>query len=124
MTDILIVMNNYFHDVATALLFASSVIMYALGKQAENSGPGASKTLFGLYDTLTKFARGALVWIVIGGIPRVIFFKTHEFIPAIEKGLYTALGIKHALMGTAVVVGIVLWRSVRRKIEVAAGEAR
>lgn len=119
MIDILIVMNNYFHDVATALLLASTVIMYALGKQAEKEGPAASTTLFGLYTTLTKFARGALVWILIGGIPRVIFFKTHEFIPAKMNGLIAALGVKHTLMFAAVVAGVLLWRRVRRTIEAA-----
>ena len=119
MADILIVINNYFHDLATAVLLGSSVIMYALGKQAEKQGPEASATLFGFYRTLSRFAWGALAWIVIGGIPRVIFFRTHEFIPAIQKGLYTALGIKHAVMFTAVVVGVLMWRSVRRKIEAA-----
>ena len=117
MFDILIVMNNYLHDVATAVLLGSAVIMYALGKQAEKSGPEASATLFGFYRTLTKFAWGALAWIVVGGIPRIIFFKTHEFIPAKVNGLIVALGIKHTLMFLAVVVGVLLWRSVRKRIE-------
>lgn len=119
MADIAIVINNYFHDVATAVLLTSATIMYVLGKQAEKEGTHASATLFGFYATLTRFATGALVWIVVGGIPRVIFFETHEFIPARVNGLLVALGIKHALMFTAVAVGIVLWRSVRKKIEVA-----
>lgn len=124
MIDILIVINNYFHDLATAVLLGSAAIMYALGRQAEREGAAAYVTLNGFYRTLTTFARVALVWIVVGGIPRVIFFRTHEFIPAIEKGLYTALGVKHAVMFTAVVVGIVLWRAVRKKIEAAAQLAR
>jgi len=119
MADILIVMNNYFHDVATATLLAATVIMYALSKQAEREGAAASATLSGFYRTLTRFVWGALIWIVIGGIPRVIFFKTHEFIPARVNGLLVALGVKHVLMFTAVVVGTLLWRSVRRKIEAA-----
>lgn len=121
MTDILIVINNYFHDLATAVLLGCSVIMYALGRQAEKEGQAASAVLLGFYETLTKFAWGALIWIVLGGIPRVIFFRTHEFIPAIEKGLYTALGIKHAVMFSAVVIGLLLWRSVRKKIDASAG---
>lgn len=116
MTDILIIMNNYFHDLASAVLLGSAVIMYALGRQARREGPQAYATLAGFYATLTKFAWGAVAWIVIGGIPRVIFFQTHEFIPAVEKGLLAALAVKHVLFFSAVVAGLILWRSVKRTI--------
>lgn len=115
MRDILIVMNNYLHDLATAVLLAATVIMYALGRHARTADGYA--LLARMYRTLTGFAWGALAWIVIGGIPRVIFFRTHEFIPAAERGLVVALGVKHAVMFSAVVLGVVLWRAVKRDIE-------
>ena len=34
--DILIIMNNYFHDVATALLLAAAVIMWTLERVARS----------------------------------------------------------------------------------------
>ena len=116
--DILIILNNYFHDVATAILLSSAVIMWVLGRQARRSGGGAElDALAGAYPTLTKFAWFALAWIVIGGVPRIIFFNTHEFIPAVENGLVTVLAIKHMLMGVAVIVGAIMWMRTKRLIE-------
>ena len=116
--DILIILNNYFHDVATAILLATAVIMWVLGRNAKRAGADAElDALARAYPTLTKFAWVALAWIVIGGVPRIIFFNTHEFIPAVENGLVTVLVIKHLLMGTAVVVGAIMWVRAKRLIE-------
>lgn len=103
------IFNNYFHDVATATLLSSAVILWVLGRRAERAGGEAQKALALAYPTLTKIAWGALAWIIIGGIPRTIFFPTFEFIPAEQKGLILDLVIKHVLMFTAVVVGSIMW---------------
>lgn len=122
MTGILIIMNNYFHDVATAVLLASAVIMWVLGKQAEREGASEVAALAHLYPTLTKFAWGAVAWIVVGGIPRTIFFTRYEWDPAVVKGIVPALAVKHTLMALAVVLGVLLWRSVKRRIEAAGAQ--
>jgi len=49
---ILIILNNYFHDVATATLLSSGVIMYVLGRQARNGGAGERRALARAYRTL------------------------------------------------------------------------
>jgi len=115
-TGILIIMNNYFHDVATAVLLGSAIIMWVMGRQAERT-PGDSAVLARFYPTLTKFAWGAVAWIVVGGIPRTIFFTRYEWDPAVVKGIVPALIVKHSLMAIAVVAGVLLWRSVKKRIE-------
>ena len=117
MTDILIIMNNYFHDVATAVLIAAAVVMWALERQATRSGEAADLATLGrAYPTLTRFAQGALAWIVIGGIPRVVFFNSHD-LGAIRGDLVPAIIVKHVFEVAAVVAGVVLWRRVKRRIE-------
>ena len=91
----LIIMNNYFHDVATATLLSSAVILWVLGRQAQRGGP--------------EDRNGALIWIILGGIPRVIFFNTFEFIPAKDNGIIIDLGIKHVFLFAAVGLGAVMW---------------
>jgi hypothetical protein len=107
--SILVILNNYFHDVATATLISSAVILWVLGRQAERGGEAERRALASAYPTLTKFAWGALIWIIIGGIPRTIFFPTFEFIPAEQKGLIFDLVIKHVLMVAAVIAGSIMW---------------
>lgn len=117
MLDILIIMNNYFHDVATATLLSSAVILWVLGRRAELGGPQEVAALERAYPTLTRFARGALAWIILGGIPRMIFFYSHEFIPASTMDgpyLVPALIVKHSIIVFAVVLGVLLWRRMAR----------
>ena len=113
--DILIIMNNYFHDVATATLLAAAVIMWVLERQARSGAPGDLGMLARAYPTLTKFTNGALVWIVVGGIPRVITFNTHD-LGAVRGDLVPAIAVKHVAEVAAVVVGVMLWRRVRRLV--------
>jgi hypothetical protein len=105
----LIVINNYLHDVATAVLLSSAVIVYVLGRQARDGGEGEKRAFARAYTTLTRFAWGALAWIVIGGIPRTIFFPTYEFIPATLKGIELDLIVKHVLLVGGVIAGAVMW---------------
>ncbi|MHB1341778.1 MAG: hypothetical protein ACYC77_06555 [Coriobacteriia bacterium] len=119
MFDILIIMNNYFHDVATATLLAAAAIMLVLDRQTRTGAPGDTTMLARLYPTLTHFAQGALVWIVVGGIPRAIFFSTHD-LGAIRGDLVPAIIVKHVVEVAAVVAGVALWRRVKRRIESAA----
>jgi len=119
--DILIIMNNYFHDVATATLLAAAAIMWVLDRQTRAQAPGDIVMLARLYPTLTRIAQGALVWIVIGGIPRVIFFNTHD-LGAIRGDLVPAIIVKHVVEVAAVIAGVLLWRSVKRRIESAAAD--
>lgn len=113
--DILIIMNNYLHDVATATLLGAAVIMWALERQARRGGSEDLAALARAYPLLTRFANLALVWIVIGGIPRVITFNTHD-LGALGGDLVPAIIVKHVVEVAAVAAGAVMWRRVRRRI--------
>lgn len=115
MIDILIIMNNYFHDVATATLLGAAVIMWVLERQAQRGGAEDLAALARAYPALTRFANLALVWIIVGGIPRVITFNTHD-LGALGGDLVPAIIVKHVAEVTAVVVGAIMWRRVKRRI--------
>lgn len=120
MLAVAIIVNNYLHDVATAVLLAAAAVMWALERQAEREGP-ALESLAHAYPLLTKFAVGAIAWIVLGGIPRAIFFTRYEWDPAVVKGIVPALAVKHLLMVLAIAAGAMLWRRVKRRIDDRAG---
>ncbi len=114
-----VIMNNYFHDVATAFLFASALLMWGLLRRAERAGGGPPlEGLRAARPLLTKVALAALAWIVLGGVPRTIYFTRIEYDPARVPGLVVALGVKHALMFAAVAVGVWLWRRADRLLSV------
>ncbi|WP_243372296.1 hypothetical protein [Geotalea sp. SG265] len=114
-----IMMNNYFHDVATALLAASAFVIHAIVRtQSVMSSREATLFFLRTYDQMVKFFRFALWWIVIGGIPRTIFYKSFEWANAADKLQVPALMVKHVVMAVLVIGGVVAWR--RLKVKVAA----
>lgn len=122
MTSVLIIINNYLHDVATAVLLASAVLLWALDRAVTCDGASDS-LLTAAYPRLVKLAWISLAWIILGGIPRTIFFSRYEWDPAVVSGLVPALIIKHVLMFSGVAVGAVVWRRIARRVRVEA-EAR
>jgi hypothetical protein len=113
-TSIVIIINNYFHDLATGLLLSSAVILLVLGRRAQGGGASERRALARAYPTLVWFARGAFVWIILGGIPRTIFFSRYEWDPAVVNGIVPALVVKHAFMVSAIVVGAIMWARMGR----------
>ena len=111
----LIIMNNYFHDVATAMLFASALIVWMLGRRAEKNGAEMRQWFAGSYQVLSKIAFWSIVWIIIGGIPRTVFFQQVEWNLAdpSNKYLFAALIVKHVLMWVFVAVGGTMWWRMR-----------
>ncbi len=121
MTAIAIIINNYLHDVATAVLIASAALVWGLDRAVERDGAGAG-LLDAAYPRLVRVAWAALIWIVVGGVPRTIFFTRYEWDPAVVKGIVPALAVKHVLMVVAVVVGAVMWSRVARRVRARAAE--
>lgn len=118
--SILIIFNNYFHDLATGVLIGSAAVLYILGRRAEQWGGDERRALARTYPTLTRIAWVALAWIIVGGIPRTIFFTRYEWDPAVVSGIVPALVIKHVLMFAAVIAGGLMWRRMARVARVEA----
>lgn len=120
LAKVLIILNNYFHDVATAMLLSSAIILWLLGRYAVEGGDEslAAKWFPGAYRILTKVALFSIIWIVVGGIPRTVFFQQVEWnlSDASNKYLFSALMVKHAFMWIAVAAGVYLWTKMRRLV--------
>lgn len=122
--SVLLMMNNYFHDVATALLAASAVALVALLRHhdAAGGGPDAARLFLRMHRAMAGLARFSLAWIVLGGIPRTIWYTEFEWANAAGRAQVTALVVKHAVALGLLVGGAVLWRRLARRVrEVEAG---
>jgi len=112
-----IMMNNYFHDVATALMAGSAFALHAIVRiQASMNTPTATLFFLKTHQQMVKLFRFALWWIIIGGIPRTIFYTSFEWANAADKLQVPALMVKHVLMATAVIWGAFAWRRLKRKV--------
>jgi hypothetical protein len=112
-----IMMNNYFHDMATGLLVGSGFALHAI-MRIQASMNSIEATLFFLKTNrrMVKLFRFALWWVILGGIPRTIFYTSFEWANAADKLQIPALAVKHVMMFAAVVWGVVAWRKMQKKV--------
>lgn len=112
-----VMMNNYFHDVATAMLAASAFCLYAIDRvQGAINTPAATVFFLKTYRIMVKFFHFALWWIVIGGVPRTLFFASFEWNHFADKQQVPALAVKHILMAVLVIWGVFAWRRLKHKV--------
>ena len=110
-------MNNYLHDVATALLVASGFTIWLLGRKLEPAaGPDTLRYFVNLYYGLSRLALFSFVWIILGGIPRIIFYEEFEWSNMAGRGQVPALIVKHILAFTLVFAGTAVWLRVRKRV--------
>jgi hypothetical protein len=121
---IALMMNNYFHDVATALLAASAFALWVLLRRYEAGArtPDAGRYFLEAQRSMARLARFSLAWIVLGGIPRTIWYVDFEWANAAGRGQVTALAVKHVVAAVLVVGGVFFWRRLKARVrEVEAG---
>jgi hypothetical protein len=70
----------------------------------------------GLYKGMTKVAKSSLFWILVGGVPRTLYYRDFEWISAVKDGQVSALIVKHALTFAFVGAGVHLWVRLRKKV--------
>jgi len=108
MLPVVIVFNNYFHDLATGVFFGCAVALWGVSRSLGRSPEGA-RYLRPVYDALSRALWISLAWVLIAGIPRTLYFPDYEFIPALDKGLVLELVLKHVVLVSAVGFGLIVW---------------
>jgi len=118
MLEVLIIINNYFHDVATAFLASSALLMLAVAKLLpKNANTQAVEYFIAVYRKFTVIAKIALLWILIGGIPRMIYYKRIEWTIALDNRIIPALMVKHGIMFALVIIGFIGWRRLSQRVK-------
>ena len=113
-----IMMNNYFHDMATGLLVGSGFALHAILRiQMTMNTPQATLFFLKTNSHMKKLFKFALWWVVLGGVPRTIFYTSFEWANAADKLQIPALAVKHMMMFAAVVWGIYAWRRMQKKVD-------
>jgi hypothetical protein len=115
---VVLMMNNYFHDVATALLMASGVALWFIVKRYDNGASRETTEYFlRVYRGMTSLAKFSLYWILIGGVPRILFYREMEWQTALDHAQIPALIVKHILAFTFVGMGVHLWLKFNKRVK-------
>ena len=114
---VILMMNNYFHDVATALLLSSGIALWVMLRRLDDrAGEPVLRYFLRLHQAMTRLAKLSLVWIVLGGIPRTIYYTEFEWANAAGKGQVPALLVKHVLFFLFVGAGAHVWLKIRKRV--------
>lgn len=118
MISILVMMNNYFHDLAAGIVFVCGVAMFVAVKKAQEMGSREVKEFFlGVYPTLVHIIGGSIIFMLFAGVIRTFTYKDFEWANAVGVGQVYAIMVKHVVLGGIFFYGIVLWIKAHRKVK-------
>lgn len=117
-STILIMTINYSHDIATAFLAVSGAMMLFLSRM-HSASAGKETDLFFIrtYEMTRKAARYSLEWILIAGVPRVIFYMQFEWSDMAGDLQVIAIIIKHIVMFLLVGMGLYYWIRLNNRVK-------
>ncbi len=119
---VFLLMNNYFHDVATALLAASGLVLRVMTGRyraalASGNDNEAREYFRRIFHGMRSLARLSMAWILIGAIPRTLFYRDFEWINAVDHGQSVALILKHTMAFLFVGLGVWLWQKASKDLK-------
>jgi hypothetical protein len=115
--DIALMTNNYSHDIATAMLAVSGASLWIISRAYPASKTPAVDIYFVCINkSITRLAVFSLLWIVVAGVPRTIFYKQYEWYIEVGSLQIIAIIIKHVFMFTLVGMGLFYWAKVNKTV--------
>ena len=113
----LIMTISYSHDMATALLAASGAGLWMLDRSYPAAATPATQLFFvRAFHGITRLAKYSLIWIVVAGVPRIMFYREYEWADAAGDLQVIAIIIKHVAMFLIVGTGLFYWAKLGRKV--------
>ncbi|MBI5266498.1 MAG: hypothetical protein HY851_04615 [candidate division Zixibacteria bacterium] len=107
MRNIVLMISNYFHDLAVALLASNVIVIYILGRYLD--GQDCKNAVVGVVvRKLSRLTYWALAYVLVAGAVRAWFFMDFEWNPAVGKGQVAALIVKHILLFAITTLGIIV----------------
>ena len=103
---IVLMLGNYFHDLAVALLASNVLVIHLVGRFLAGQ-EGRDEMLGRLIGQLSKVTYWILAYVVVMGGVRAWFFMEFEWNPAVGKGQVAALIVKHILLIAVTIFGLV-----------------
>lgn len=118
MIGILIMLNNYFHDFATAIVLVWSYSMVLMIRYVKTKGAVESKDMIvSIYPKMLHMNVAAVVFVLIAGIVRAFTYSEFEWAEAAGRGQVLAVIIKHILLFIVFFYGIYLWIGIHKTIK-------
>ena len=112
---ILVMLNNWFHDFAVAMLFCCLTLLWLIYRKTQQQ-PDASWLPFArsLAKSMNTVTRVSWAMIIVGGIIRTLAYQNYEWAGAAGSGQVAALALKHVLLVSLIVWGTMIQLRLRK----------
>jgi len=112
---ILVMLNNWFHDFAVAMLFCSLILLRLIYRRTQ-AEPTAHWIPFArsLATSFNKVTKLCWAMLILGGIVRTIAYEKFEWEEAAGSGQVLALSLKHVLLVSLVIWGTIIQLRLRK----------
>lgn len=115
MTAILVMLSNYFHDLAVGLLFSAMLLTWWVDQANSALSHAHTALVKQVVERMRKVTWAAWAWIIIGGVIRTVNYYEYEWLPAAGRGQVAALVVKHILLAAIAISGAVLQSRISRR---------
>lgn len=109
---VLVMLNNYMHDLMTALFAVSAAAAWLLLRSAPMCQ--APEALRPVARGLVRIGVFSLIWTLLGGIVRALAYERYEWMESAGRAQVPALVVKHVILVSLVISGLVMLHRVRR----------
>lgn len=118
MIDILIILNNFIHDLSAATWFCGTLTMlFIVTEGGARDRTGMQDFVQGLFGKIKVLTHSSLAVVVLGGVVRAFAYEKYEWMPALGRDQVTLLILKHILLTVIVVAGFYLQYRLTRKVK-------
>jgi hypothetical protein len=111
---VFLMIANYFHDLAVAILAVNVVAIFVLGRYLDRRG-AAPEFMPHLFKKLSRVTYISLAVVVAGGAVRAWFFMDFEYNPAVGQNTVAALAVKHIILVALTAFGLAGHLKYRKK---------
>jgi hypothetical protein len=106
---ILVMLNNYMHDLATAVFAVSAATAYILRRSLAMRA--APETVEPVVRGVVRVGVFSLAWTLIFGFIRGLTYREYEWVEAAGRDQVAVLVVKHVILVSLVIAGcVVLYR--------------
>jgi hypothetical protein len=116
---ILVMLNNYLHDLATAIFAVSAVAAYLLRRSLAMQA--APESIQPVVRGVVRVGLFSLAWTLFFGIIRSLTYRQYEWVEAAGRDQVTALMMKHVILVSLVIAGLVVLYRLHRLDRAAEG---
>jgi hypothetical protein len=107
-------LNSYMHDLATAVFAMSAITAYLLYRSdAMKEAPASFESVA---RGVVRVGFFALVWTLLGGMIRGMTYREYEWVEAAGRDQVPVLVVKHVILASMVIAGLVVLYRVRRLV--------